>query len=146
MPLVEAGHDQRSEQSDIGPTQRPLGIPSQRQRVSPGAEQEDAEDPVPEKMAGLPDVVMPYLKLRMIQSKNKVQDGIKESAGIGCGKIGRRFNGDNNQPENSGDPGFYEVIPVPAQESRSLIVIGTTAGAVHPRVKRPCVGDGYSIA
>lgn len=117
MPLIEAGYDQRPEQGNIGPAQRPFRISTQRQRVSPGAEQEDAEDAISEKVAGLPDVVMPYLKLGMIQPKNKMQDGIKKAAGVACGKIRRRFNGDNNQPKNSGDPGFYEVRSVPAQET-----------------------------
>src|SRR5450755_2172930 len=57
-------------------------------------------------MPSLPNVVVPDCKTRWIESKEKVQNRIQETARMIGGKIVGRFNRDNPQPEDGRYPCF----------------------------------------
>jgi hypothetical protein len=57
-------------------------------------------------MPSLPNVVVPDCKTRWIESKEKVQNRIQETARMIGGKIVGRFNRDNPQPEDGWNPRF----------------------------------------
>jgi len=61
---------------------------------------------------------MPGLKLRIVDAEQKMEDRIEYPAGLLRREISRRFNGDHDEPENQGNPGFQDMIAITAQTSR----------------------------
>jgi hypothetical protein len=49
-------------------------------------------------------------------TEKEVEERIQNPAGVVSGKILGGFNGDDNQPQNSGDPGFESVVAAIAQD------------------------------
>lgn len=50
--------------------------------------------------------MMPWFEFRIPDPKEKVEDGIENSAGFVGRKVGRRLNANHDQPENGGNPRF----------------------------------------
>ena len=67
-----------------------------------------------------------------VNSENEMENRIKNSTCIVSGKKGARFDGDDDQPENRGNPGLQKIAPVRAQEWSLLdAIIGGLAGDHH---------------
>jgi len=58
---------------------------------------------------------MPRLKTGARDPKQKMQYGVQEPAGVLRREIGRGFSGDDDQPQNGGDPGFESLMTFCAQ-------------------------------
>ena len=92
-------------------------------------------------MSGFPDENVIRLKSGLVDPKQKVQSRIEKVASILRGEIGRRFDRDNDEPEDQGDPGFQD-----------LVAIGRQAGQVNavqslPKTTRQgWTVQGYSMA
>jgi len=128
VPLVEAGHKRGSEERDGGPAQRPLRPADCWQRGSPGAKQQDTHDGIAYDVACFSNIEMPLLKMIPAETKEKMQQGIENPAGVIRGEECCGFNRDDNEPKNRGDPGFQKMVPVGVQSSRLLdAIIGSLA-------------------
>ncbi len=80
-------------------------------------------------MAGLADEEVPNLEPLPVHAEEKMQHGIKDAAGIAGGKQRRRFNGDEDEPENGGDPGLQDVVAIGVQAGNLLdAIVGGLAG------------------
>lgn len=115
MPLVETGNECGSEKRDGCPTRGPFHVAHGRQSGAPGAEEQDAQNCITHNVAGLADVEVPMVKLLPVQSKEKMQKGIENPAGVMRGEQRAGFNGDDDQPQDRGDPGFQKFVAVVAQ-------------------------------
>ena len=82
VPLIKAGHDRSSEDGEARPTEGPLGAGNRRQRFSPCAEQQDAQESVTEDMTALPHVEVPVLESRVAESKKIMEQRKEDAAGI----------------------------------------------------------------
>lgn len=129
MPFVEAGHERSSEDRDGGPTGNPFCAAHRRQCRAPGAEEQSAENGVADDVAALANVEVPGLEAQAIDAKKKVQDGIKNAAGVMRRQQGARFDGDDDEPKNGRDPRLENVVTVRVQ-MRGLLdaIIGSLAG------------------
>ncbi len=110
MPLVEAGYDCRSENRDHRPAQSPPNIVHCGQGRMPGAEKKNAQNAITDDVAGLANVEMPEFEARPIHAKKKMQDRIKDPAGVMRREPRGRFNGDHDEPQNRGDPCLQNVM------------------------------------
>lgn len=71
---------------------------------------------------------MPGFKCGVIDAEQKMQQRIKEAAGLLRGEIRRRFDRDNDQPQDQRDPGFQCIVATgfqfvqraPASRTKSL--------------------------
>jgi len=77
-----------------------------RQGLAPGAEEKEAQEAVAEDMSSLTDVNVPVLETSMVETEKKMQQRIENAAGGICGEIASGLDGDDDQPENRGDPCF----------------------------------------
>src|SRR5258706_2315103 len=66
-------------------------------------------------MARLADVEVPIVKAFPVQPEEVMQQGIQNSARIVGGEQGAGFNGNDNEPENRGDPRLQKTVPVAVQ-------------------------------
>src|SRR5579863_172509 len=112
MPLVKTGHQSGPEHGDTRPAESPFCVAHDRQRFAPGAEQQDAEQSVTEYVAALADVDVPVLEAGVIQAEQEMQNGIENAAGVVGGKVRAGLNGNDDQPQDGGDPGFENVVTV----------------------------------
>ena len=106
MPFVQTRHERGSEDCQGGPAQRPLGIVDRGQSFAPRAEQQNAQQSVAENMTAFANVEVPLLEVGVVDAKEKMQQGIEESAGVVGREPRGRFDGDDDQPQNCGDPRF----------------------------------------
>ena len=107
VPLVETGHQRGPQHCDIPPAEGPLGISEGGQGFSPRAEQKNAEQAVAEDVSALAHVEVPVLEVLRIDMPNrKCSSGIEKAAGVVGGEICGRFDRDDDQPQDCGDPGF----------------------------------------
>jgi len=60
--------------------------------------------------------MVPRFKVLVADAEKEMQDRVKNAAGFVGGEIGRRFNGDDNQPENGGDPRFQDFALMRIQD------------------------------
>jgi hypothetical protein len=72
-------------------------------------------------MPTLPNVEVPVLELKMVNAENKMQQGIEKAAGVVRREIGGRLNGNDDQPQNGGDPGLEHMVTIGAQAGRQPI-------------------------
>ena len=109
MPFVETGDEHSHQERNRSPSHAPCDGRCYGKRCPPCPKQQEAQREVSDKMACLPNVEMPNSKAAWIQSEKKMQNGIQKFAGIIRGKITGRFDPDNAQPNNGGDPRFPEL-------------------------------------
>ena len=115
MPFIEAGDQESPEHCEACPTNGPLAR-LRRQSFSPGAEQEETQQGVTDDVTGLAQKVMPGLEMGRVDAEEEMKNRIQNMAGVLSGEVGRGFNGDDDQPEDSGDPRLEKVLPVGAQD------------------------------
>ena len=68
-------------------------------------------------MASLPKQVVPWLEVSRVDAKEEMKNWVQDVAGVLSGKVRSRFNGDNDQPEDGGDPCLKKVLPGGVQGS-----------------------------
>jgi len=115
MPFVEAGDQESPEHCEACPTNGPLAR-LRRQSFSPGAEQEETQQGVTDDVAGLAQKVMPGLEVGRVDAEEEMKNWIQDMAGVLSGEVGRGFDSNDDQPEDSGDPCLEKVLPVGAQD------------------------------
>ena len=106
VPLVEAGYESGAQDRDVRPARRPFRIRHGGQGGAPRAEKQDAQDGVADDVACLADVEVPIVKAFPVHTKEEMQQGIEDAASIVGREQGAGFNGNDDQPEDRGDPGF----------------------------------------
>lgn len=117
MPFVEAGNQQSAEHCKRSPPKAPPAR-CHRQSLSPGAKKEEAQQRVTDHMAGFAEQVMPRLKLSRPHTEQEMKNRVKDVASVLSGEVGGGFNGDDDQPQNGGDPDFQEFALMGVQDSR----------------------------
>jgi len=115
VPLVQAGDECGSKHGDAGPSHRPLRISCYMHGFPPGAEQKEAKQPIAENVAALAYEKVPLFEVQRIDAKQKMQQRIKNPAGIVGRKPRGRLNRDDDQPQNCGDPRFESLMTVSSQ-------------------------------
>lgn len=118
MPLIEAGYQQRAQYRDVGPAECPSLVGRSGQGFSPGAEEQDAEEAVAKHVSGLADQVVPGLEAGVIHSKEKMEQRVENLAGVVGRQVGAGFDGDDDQPQDGGDPRLHNFFLAARQECR----------------------------
>jgi hypothetical protein len=59
---------------------------------------------------------MPGFEMGLVYAEEEMKNRVQDVAGVLAGEVGRGFNGDDDQPEDSGDPRLEKVLPVGAQD------------------------------
>ena len=116
VPFIEAGDQESPEHCEACPTKGPLAR-FRRQGFSPGTDQEKTQQGVPDDVTGLTQNVMPGFEMGLVYAEQEMKNRVQDVAGVLAGEVRRRFNGDNNQPQDSCDPSLKKVLPVGVQES-----------------------------
>ena len=114
MPLIEAGHDQGSNHSEASPTDRPPRV-VQGERFAPRSEQQDAQQSVAEHMPSLAHVEVPMLEAGMAKTEQIVKQGKENPAGVMRREPFRRFDRDDDHPQDRSDPRFQNLMTILAQ-------------------------------
>jgi hypothetical protein len=129
VPFVEAGDECSSEDRDGGPAWNPFRAAHRGQGCAPGAEEQSAENCVSDDVAAFANVKVPGFETQAIDPEKKMQDGIKDAAGVVRRQQRARFDGDDDEPENRSDPRLENVVTVGVQ-MRGLLdaIIGSLAG------------------
>jgi len=73
---------------------------------------------------------MQVLETGMSNAEKIVQQRVEKSAGVMRGEPSRRFNRDDDQPQNRGNPRFQDLVAVLGQ---SCVEAGWDAGVRRPR-------------
>jgi hypothetical protein len=137
VPFVEAGYESRPQNRDGCPAGGPLGIRHRRQGDANRAEKQNAQGRIAYNMSALSNVEMPALEALPIQMKQEVQHWIENPAGVMRGKQRCRFDGNHDEPQDRGDPGYQDTVPVrirlPGVQLRGLLdaIVGRLAGNHH---------------
>ena len=116
MPLIETGDESCAKNCDGCPAQRPPRVGHDGQRGTPGAEKKEAECGVTNDVTRLANVEVPVLEADPIHSEEEVQDRIENPAGVVGREIRSGFDGNNNQPQNRGDPSFQNFVAIGIQK------------------------------
>ena len=72
-------------------------------------------------MAGFAKEGVIGFKGRLVDPEQEVHDRIQKTTGVLRRKIGRRFYGDDDEPEDQCDPGFQDLVAVAGQRDRSVV-------------------------
>jgi len=122
VPFVQAGDQDGSQHRESRPAKSPSGAIDVRQSFAPGAEQQNAQHSIAEDVPALADVEVQMLEVPVVHPKQEMQQRIKHAAGVvGRGEV-RRFNGDDDQPQDCGDPGLQNPVAVGAQAGVESVV------------------------
>jgi len=146
VPLVEAGHDRSPENRDGSPTHGPPGV-VRGQGFAPGAEEQRAQNRVADHMTALANIKVPVFKSLPVHAEEKMQQWIKNSAGVMGREQSTGLNGNDNEPQNRGDPRLQYMMRV-AVQARSLLdaIVGGLAGdhdVVHVTLAQSGAADAY---
>ena len=68
-------------------------------------------------MAGFAQDVVPWLELRVVNAEQEMKDRVHDPAGFMRREIRARFNGNDDQPQNRGNPGFQSLALMGVQVS-----------------------------
>ncbi len=120
VPLIQAGYERSHEDRDAAPSHRPQTIPACRKSLAPGAKCQDAKDGVADDVSAFANVEVPFVKMFPVEAEEIMKQWVKNAAGIAGRKQGGRFNGDDDQPKERGDPCFQKIVAagVQAREPR----------------------------
>ena len=66
-------------------------------------------------MARLANVEVPIVKAFPVEAEEKMQQGVENSARVAGGEQRAGFNGNDNEPEDRGDPRLQKIVPVAVQ-------------------------------
>jgi hypothetical protein len=104
VPFVESRDQCGSEYGEASPSQSPFGIAACRERLPPRPEKENTQQGIAYDVSCLSNKEVPRFESRAIDSKEKMDDRVKEPTRVVRGQVRRRFDGDDDQPEYCGDP------------------------------------------
>ena len=110
MEFVETSDQRCHDERDAGPLHRPAPALHQRNGRSPGAIEKKAQSKIPANVACLTYIEIPNLKSRRRDVEDKMENRIKNSAGVAGGEPVGRLNGDEDQPKNYGYPSLPNLI------------------------------------
>ncbi len=126
MPFIEAGDKCRAEYGNVGPPKAPPGGPRLGKRFSPGAEQEEAEQAVADYVPCFSQEVVPRLEVRVIDAEQEMKNRVENAAGVLPGQVWSRLDGDDDQPEEGGDPCFQSFALMRIQAGRESTSLSFT--------------------
>src|ERR1700689_1400624 len=66
-------------------------------------------------MAAFSNEEVPLLKLCPVETEKKMQKGIQDAAGVARRQHRRRFNGDDDEPQDRGNPCLNNVVSIGVQ-------------------------------
>lgn len=148
VPLVQTGHQNGSQKRNAGPAPGPFGTINRGQGRSPGTKKKNTQDGVSDHMTTLANVEMPLVEPGPIQTKEVMQQGIENPAGVIRREQSARFNGNHNQPQDRGNPCLQNIVPVGVQAVRGPVllnrIVGSLAGdhdIVHMALAQACAAD-----
>ena len=84
---------------------------------APRPEQEEAQQAVTDNVARFAQNVVPWLELRVVDAEQEMKDRVHDPAGLMRGEIRARFDGNDDQPQNRGNPGFQSLALMGVQVS-----------------------------
>jgi hypothetical protein len=129
VPLVEAGDESSAQNRDGRPTRRPLHIAHRGQGGAPRAEKQNAQRAIADDMSCLANEEVPVFKVLPVQAEEEMQHGIENAASVMGRKQCAGFDGNDDQPENGGDPRLENFMSIGAQEAGLLdAIVGGLAG------------------
>ena len=120
VPLVEAGHECRTEYRDVRPAWSPQGTGHCGQSCPPRSKKQNTQNAVTDNVSAFANQEVPGFKAHRIQAEKEMQQRIENPAGVGGREHGGGFKGDDNQPENRGRPHLQEIFLVRVQ-TRALL-------------------------
>lgn len=120
VPFVQARYQGGSEHCDVGPAQSPSRATGDRQRLTPGAEEQEAEQAVPEDVAAFANEEVPAQEVRPVQAEQEMQQRIEKPAGVVSGEPRGGLDGDDDQPQDRRDPGFENLMTIGVQAAGRL--------------------------
>jgi len=121
MPFIKAGNEARSQHCNVGPSQSPLRSRRGGQSLPPGAKQQNAQQAIAEHVSGFSHQDVVRLKCSFLDPKQKMQKRIEKVARILRREIRRRFDSDNDEPQDQSDPGFQNLLAVGPQATREKL-------------------------
>ena len=128
MPLVEAGYQSGPQNCGGCPARRPPHARHGGKGGAPCPEEQDAEDAVTGNVAPFSDVEVPNLEAIPVEANEIVQKRIENSAGVMRRKQSAGFDGDENKPQNRGNPGLQNVVTFGVQAQILLdAIVGSLA-------------------
>jgi len=68
-------------------------------------------------VARLAQNVVPWLELRVVDAEQEMKDRVHDPAGLMRGEIRARFDGNDDQPQNRGNPSFQSLALMGVQVS-----------------------------
>ena len=139
MPFIEAGYDRGSKHSGGRPTWSPFRPVLRRQRFAPRTKQKDAQQSVTEDVSALAHEEVEVFKARVGNAEKIMQYRIQKSTGIMRREPGGRFDRNDDEPQDRGNPGFQDFVAVLAQSCIEKVGSAgdspAVAGATRPRPK-----------
>ena len=93
-------------------------------------------------MATFSNEEVPLLKLCPVETEKKMQKGIQDAAGVARRQHRRRFNGNDDEPQDRGDPCLDNVVSIGVQLCGLLdAIVGGLASdhdIVNVTLTQPC--------
>lgn len=128
VPLVKAGNHSSSEDGDGRPAKGPSEIPANLcelgQSLAEGAKEQETQEAVADYVSGFAEQEVPWFEILTADSEQKMENWIKESAGVMGGEPCRRFDRDYDQPKNGGNPRLEQVVRVAGGMSEWRLRLG----------------------
>jgi len=121
MPFIETGNEARPQYRNVGPPEGPFRSRRSGQSLSPGPEQKNTQQSVPDHVSRFPDEKVIRLKAGLVDPKQEMQNWIENAAGVLRREIRRRFDRNNDEPEDQGDPGFQDLVAIVGQAGQEWV-------------------------
>lgn len=139
VPFIQARDQGGAHDCNGRPAWSPWAAIHAGKSFPPGTKQQDAEERVSEDVSALAQESMPRFEAGVVNPKQKVQHRVKEAAGVLRRQIGRRLDGDDDEPQDQGDPGLQNMVAGVFQLCRES-ASGLNTGARRPRDSRRAAG------
>ena len=136
VPFVQASYQGCTEHRDVRPAKSPSCASCDGQRLTPGAEQQDTEQAVPEYVAAFANEEVPMLEMLPVQAEQEMQQRIENPAGVVSGERRTGLDGDDDQPQDRCDPGLENMMTVGSQAAKPGCPGPDSRGRLSPH--RPC--------
>jgi hypothetical protein len=114
MPLIQTGNHGGPDDRDRCPTPAGFSRSKAWKCLAECAEQKNAQQSVAEDMSAFADEVVPGFEVCVVEAEQKVQERKQYAAGM-RGRTQTRLEGDDDQPQDRGDPCLENLVTIGAQ-------------------------------